>query len=135
MRMFLLNGRNGNNMSKYLFLNITNEESYTISTKVYVEEYGNFEEALNSMRSQYLLNDLTNMNNLVIDEKNEKAISRTESRRSVYNEELEKMLDVLYFDIDYLINLDKNKELLIEDNLIYFNNKFGTLDTKEYIGL
>ncbi len=122
-------------MSKYLFLNITNEESYTISTKVYVEEYGNFEEALNSMRSQYLLSDLTNMNNLVIDEKNEKAISRTESRRSVYNEELEKMLDVLYFDIDYLINLDKNKELLIEDDLVYFNNKFGTLDTKEYIGL
>ena len=135
MRMFLLNGRNGNNMSKYLFLNITNEESYTISTKVYVEEYGNFEEALNSMRSQYLLNDLTNMNNLVIDEKNEKAISRTESRRTVYNKELEKMLDVIYFDIDYLINLDKNKELLIEDDLIYFNNKFGTLDTKEYIGL
>lgn len=122
-------------MSKYLFLNITNEESYTISTKVYVEEYGNFEEALNSMRSQYLLSDLTNMNNLVIDEKNEKAISRTESRRSVYNEELEKMLDVIYFDIDYLINLDKNKELLIEDDLVYFNNKFGTLDTKEYIGL
>ena len=122
-------------MSKYLFLNITNEESYTISTKVYVEEYVNFEEALNSMRSQYLLSDLTNMNNLVIDEKNEKAISRTESRRSVYNEELEKMLDVLYFDIDYLINLDKNKELLIEDDLVYFNNKFGTLDTKKYIGL
>lgn len=122
-------------MSKYLFLNITNEESYTISTKVYVEEYGNFEEALNSMRSQYLLSDLTNMNNLVIDEKNEKAISRIESRRTVYNKELEKMLDVLYFDIDYLINLDKNKELLIEDDLVYFNNKFGTLDTKGYIGL
>lgn len=122
-------------MSKYLFLNITNEESYTISTKVYVEEYGNFEEALNSMRSQYLLSDLTNMNNLVIDEKNEKAISRIESRRTVYNKELEKMLDVLYFDIDYLINLDKNKELLIEDDLVYFNNKFGTLDTKKYIGL
>lgn len=122
-------------MSKYLFLNITNEESYTISTKVYVEEYGNFEEALNSMRSQYLLSDLTNMNNLVIDEKNEKAISRIESRRTVYNKELEKMLDVLYFDIDCLINLDKNKELLIEDDLVYFNNKFGTLDTKGYIGL
>ena len=122
-------------MSKYLFLNITNEESYTISTKVYVEEYESFQDALNSMRSQYLLSDLTNMNNLVIDEKNEKAVSRTESRRSVYNEELEKMLDVLYFDIDYLINLDKNKELLIEDDLVYFNNKFGTLDTKKYIGL
>ena len=135
MRMFLLNGRNGNNMSKYLFLNITNEESYTISTKVYVEEYESFQDALNSMRSQYLLNDLTNMNNLVIDEKNEKAISRIESRRSVYNEELEKKLDIVYFDIDYLINLDKNKELLIEDDLIYFNNKFGILDTKEYIGL
>lgn len=81
------------------------------------------------------MSDLTNMNNLVIDEKNEKAVSRTESRRSVYNEELEKMLDVLYFDIDYLINLDKNKELLIEDDLVYFNNKFGTLDTKKYIGL
>lgn len=135
MRMFLLNGRNGDNMSKYLFLNITNEESYTISTKVYVEEYESFQDALNSMRSQYLLSDLTNMNNLVIDEKNEKAISRIESRRGVYNKELEKMLNVVYFDIDYLINLDKNKELLIEDDLVYFNNKFGTLDTKEYIGL
>ena len=122
-------------MSKYLFLNITNEESYTISTKVYVEEYESFQDALNSMRSQYLLHDLTNVNNLVIDKENEKAISRTESRRTVYNEELEKMLDVIYFDIDYLINLDKNKELLIEDDLVYFNNKFGTLDTKEYIGL
>lgn len=135
MRVFLLNGWSGNNMSKYLFLNITNEESYTISTKVYVEEYESFQDALNSMRSQYLLHDLTNVNNLIIDKENEKAISRIKSRRTVYNKELEKMLDVIYFDIDYLINLDKNKELLIEDDLVYFNNKFGTLDTKEYIGL
>lgn len=117
---------------RYLYLGISNEESYTISTKTFVGESDSFDEALKNMQMAYYIKDLRL---LEIDREKEKAVYHSESRRSVYDEKLEDMLDIVYFEVAYLINLDKNKDCTIEENLAYFNNKFGTIDTKNYIGL
>ena len=111
-------------MNKYIIITISNEESYTISSSVSVERCTSFESLLYGIK-----------NLKEVDYDKERAIAYSENREPVYHEELEEYIEKVYFEITYIVRIFENEDFFDTRDLVYFHNKFGTLDTKEYIGL
>lgn len=111
-------------MNKYVIIKISNEERYTITSEISLERCTNFKN---------LLYGIENIKE--VDYEKERAIAYREERSPVYHEELEKYIEKVFFEVIYIIRIFENEDFFDTRDLVYFHNKFGTLDTKEYIGL
>lgn len=111
-------------MNKYVIITISNEERYTITSEISLERCTSFKN---------LLYGIENIKE--VDYEKERAIAYHEERSPVYHEELEKYIEKVFFEAIYIIRIFENEDFFDTRDLVYFHNKFGTLDTKEYIGL